>query len=187
MVAVGLAVCLCVGLFMVVSGVTGAVRGRHVAGGLIGYPSYLPRGTLDYQTDHAIVGTASRPALTSQGDAVRVVTPRWSALAVVSGPLVPGEGLPYQTPATTCTWTVTLSDATAPVPISATDFNAVNAEGFVYRPSLVPGRRPPSVLEPGRTVTFQLRAVAAVGEGLMRWAPFGRRIVAKWDYVVEND
>ena len=25
------------------------------------------------------------------------------------------------------------------------------------------------------------------GEGLMHWAPDGRNIIAKWDFVVEND
>ncbi len=34
---------------------------------------------------------------------------------------------------------------------------------------------------------FELRAVEAPGEGLMRWAPDGTHIVAKWDFVVEND
>jgi hypothetical protein len=36
-------------------------------------------------------------------------------------------------------------------------------------------------------VSFRLRVVEATGEGLMRWAPNGRNIVAKWDFVVEND
>lgn len=40
---------------------------------------------------------------------------------------------------------------------------------------------------PGGTVSFELRAVEAVGEGLLRWAPLGGHIVAKWDFVVEND
>jgi hypothetical protein len=58
----------------------------------------------------------------------------------------------------------------------------------VYRPYLVPGQyHPPAVLEPGRKVSFEIRAGAPVGEGLMRWAPNGRQIVAKWDFVVEND
>ena len=38
-----------------------------------------------------------------------------------------------------------------------------------------------------REVSFELRAVESVGEGLMRWAPDGRNIVARWDFVVEND
>jgi hypothetical protein len=53
----------------------------------------------------------------------------------------------------------------------------------------VPGApAPPSVLTPGeQRVSFELRAAEPVGEGLMRWAPDGARIVAKWDFMVEND
>jgi hypothetical protein len=42
-------------------------------------------------------------------------------------------------------------------------------------------------VRPGQTVTFQARDYEAVGEGLMRWAPDGDHIVAKWDFIVEND
>ena len=43
------------------------------------------------------------------------------------------------------------------------------------------------MLRPGQKVSFELRAVEAVGEGLMRRAPDGRNIVAKWNFDVEND
>ena len=135
-----------------------------------------------------LTGTAQRPALTNQGDGVQVKTSRWSALVTVRGPQVPGEGLPYRASATTCTWVVTISGATGPVPISAGDFTSIDVGNHVYRPALVPGQpKPPAVLRPGQRVSFELRAVEAVGEGLMRWAPDGRDIVAKWDFVVEND
>lgn len=156
--------------------------------GLVGYPSYLPPSTLHYDSDALVVGTAAKPALTNQGDPVRVVTPHWSVVAVVTGPEVPGEGLPYQASVTTCTWTVTLSKATGDVPISTADFNSIDDRGDVYQPEFVPGQPiPPKILRPGKTVTFELRAAEAVGEGLMRWAPVGGHIVAKWDFVVEND
>ncbi len=152
------------------------------------YPSYLPKDTLHYHSDTVLTGTVQRPALTNQGDGVQVKTSRWSVLVTVTGPQVPGEGLPYQASATTCTWVVTMSGATAPVPISTSDFTAIDDENHVYRPVFVPGRpQPRKVLRPGQKVSFGLRAVEAVGEGLMRWAPDGRNIVAKWDFVVEND
>ncbi len=153
-----------------------------------GYPSFLPPGTLHYRDDTVLTGTIRRPALTTEGDAVEAQTPRGSVLVTVTGPQVPGEGLPYQAPATTCTWVVTMSRATGPVPISVSDFTSIDDLGHVYRPAFVPGQpAPPGVLRPGKTVKFELRAVEAVGEGLMRWAPDGRNIVAKWDFVVEND
>jgi hypothetical protein len=153
-----------------------------------GYPSFLPRSTLNYHSDAVLTGTVRRPALTNEGDGVKAETTRWSVLVTVTGPQVPGEGLPYQAPATTCTWVITMSGATGAVPISASDFTSIDDLGHVYRPVLVPGQpKPPTTLLPGKTVSFELRAVEATGEGLMRWAPDGRNIVARWDFVVEND
>jgi len=152
------------------------------------FPAFLPKKTLDAQVDQVLTGTAARPALTVEGDGVEAQTPAWSVLIEVSGPVVPGEGLPYQPAATTCTWTVTMSDATGAVPISLADFNSVDHLGRIYRPTFVQGQpAPPAVLEPGQKVTFEVRSYEAVGEGIMRWAPIGQKIVAMWDYEVEND
>jgi hypothetical protein len=152
------------------------------------YPSFLPKSTLRQPSDSMLTGTVQRPALTSEGDVVKVQTGRWSVLIDVTGPQVPGEGLPFQASADTCTWVVTMSAATGPVPISAADFTAIDDQSNVYKPAFVTGQpKPPAVLKPGQQVRFELRAVEATGEGLMRWAPDGIHIVAKWDFVVEND
>ncbi len=152
------------------------------------YPSYLPKDTLNHGSDAVLTGTSGRPALTNEGDAVKVKMSQWSVLVTVSGPQVPGEGLPYQATETTCTWVVTMSGATGAVPISPPDFSSIDQDGNVYHPAPVPGQpKPPEVLRPGEKVSFELRVVEATGEGLMRWAPNGRNIVAKWDFVVEND
>jgi hypothetical protein len=149
-------------------------------------PTYLPSAAV--QPDSILVGSADRPAVTSQGDEVRVRLAGNSVVAEVTGPQVPGDGLPVQTDATTCTWTVTLTGPQAALPIAAADFSTVDHLGVVYHPVFVPGQpRPPAVLGPGRSVTFELRTVMKTGEGLMRWAPGGRKIVASWDFEVEND
>ncbi len=104
------------------------------------------------------------------------------------GPEVPGEGLPKVTETTTCTWTVTLSAATAEVPIRLADFSASDHLGVVYPMAPAPGQpAPPTRLGPGQTVTFGLRAIMHTGEGLMLWSPGGSDLVASWDFVVEND
>ena len=140
------------------------------------------------QPDGMLTGSVADPALTSQGDVVKVVLPAGTVLATVTGPQVPGEGFRYVAPATTCTWTVRLTGATRRTPIDVADFDTLDSAGTVYRTALVPGQpRPPSSLAPGQTVTFELRAVMNTGEGLMRWAPDGRHIEAKWDFEVEND
>jgi len=157
-------------------------------GGGSKFPSFLPKSTLDPKVDVALTGTMARPAFTVEGLAVDVRTRAFDVSVTVSGPIVPGEGLPYQPPATTCTWTVTMKDATADVPVLLRDFHAINHLGQFQVPGLVPGeRRPPSVLRPGRVLTFQLRAYQLVGQGTMQWAPDHRHIVAIWDYEVEND
>jgi hypothetical protein len=157
-------------------------------GGGSKYPAFLPKSTLDPRVDRSITGTMARPAFTVEGLPVNVETRAFDLSITVSGPIVPGEGLPYQPPATTCTWTVTMKDATADVPVSLTDFHAVNHVGSFQVPQLVPGEpSPPSVLQPGERVTFKLRAYELVGQGTMQWAPDHRHVTAIWDYEVEND
>jgi hypothetical protein len=151
-----------------------------------GLPSFLPTSAV--QPDSVLTGTVDNPALTTEGDSVKVQLASGSVLATVTGPEVPGEGLPMQTPATTCTWTVTLTGATASVPITIADFTSLDHLGVVYHPTLVTGQpKPPAVLAVGRSITFELRAVMTVGEGLMRWAPEQSKVVASWDFEVEND
>ena len=150
--------------------------------------SWLPRQQLDHPVDKTFVGTVAHPALTVEGDFVEVRTPTFTALAVVEGPVVPGEGLPVRQNFTTCTWTISLSHIHGTVPVSVADFDTIDHYQTVYKPYLVPGRPAlPSTLHSGQRLTFQIRAVMPVGEGLMRWAPDGNNIVAKWDYQVEND
>jgi hypothetical protein len=106
----------------------------------------------------------------------------------VSGPVVPGERLPRPQAATTCTWTLTIKDVTANVPVSLADFHSVDHLGSVFLLGLVPGQHPPPrVLHPGQTITFRLRSFELVGEGMMQWAPDHAHVVAFWDYTVEND
>jgi hypothetical protein len=152
------------------------------------YPSYLPKKTLNPSVDQALVGTMTKPALQIEGLPVKVDTANYRVRVTVSGPIVPGEGLPDQPAATTCTWTVTMKDATSDVPVSVADFHSVDHLGSVFLTGLVPGEKPPpTVLRPGQTLTFKLRAYELTGEGMMQWAPDHKHVVANWDYTVEND
>ncbi len=157
-------------------------------GGGSAYPSFLPKKTLAPDIDAALVGTEAKPALQIEGLPVVAKTKAFDVHITVSGPIVPGEGLPDQPAATTCTWTVTMKDASADVPVSIADFHSVDHLGSVFLMGLVPGEHPPpSVLRPDQTLTFRLRAYELVGEGMMQWAPDHRHVVAYWDYTVEND
>lgn len=135
-----------------------------------------------------LTGIAGNPAVTSQGDTVRAQLGTSSADIEVVGPNVPGEGLPYVTSATTCTWTVTFRAASGDVPINVSDFSTVDGLGHRYKLRLVAGQpRPPSHLSSGQRAKFDLRTVMATGEGVMQWAPNHGPLIAVWDFVVEND
>jgi hypothetical protein len=128
------------------------------------------------------------PGLTVTGGYVQVKTPTFSVLAVVNGPVVPGEGLPVIQRFTTCTWTISLSHVKGTVPISVADFDSIDHLQTAYTMTVVPGQPPlPTTLRTGQSLSFKVRAVMPTGEGLMRWAPDGNNVVAKWDYQVEND
>jgi hypothetical protein len=150
--------------------------------------SWLPKQQLDHPVDQTIVGSVAHPGLTVNGDYIEVKTPTFSALATVNGPVVPGEGLPVVQGFTTCTWTISISRVKGTVPISVADFDSIDHFQTVYKLTLVPGQPPlPTSLHTGQSLNFKVRAVMPTGEGLMRWAPDGNNIVAKWDYQVEND
>ena len=149
-------------------------------------PSFLPKQSFD--TDSVLTGSVGRPALTTEGDTVRVGSGAAAALVTVTGPEVPGEGLPYQAGATTCTWTVTIKAGSTAVAVDPRDFSSSDHLGAVYAPQFVAGQPvPPASVAPHTTTSFELRAVMVVGEGLMRWAPDGAHPVASWDFEVEND
>ena len=123
-----------------------------------------------------------------EGLAVEVKTKAFHVKVTVSWPVVTGEGLPDRPAATTCTWTVTMKDATGNVLDALADFHSVDHLGSVFVMGVVPGEHPPpSVLHPGQAITFQLRSYELVGEGMMQRAPDHKHVVAYWDDTVEND
>lgn len=149
-------------------------------------PTYF--GTGSAPVDAVLTGSAIRPALTAEGQAVLVELEGGSVMATVVGPDVPGEGLPKVTDTTTCTWIVTLEAATGALPVKLDDFTASDHLGAVYKMALAPGQRTlPATIARGQSLTFSLRTIMPTGEGLMRWAPGGSDLVASWDFVVEND
>lgn len=148
-------------------------------------PTFLPTASL--RPDGVLIGTVGRPALTTEGDAVQVRMAQGTVLATVAGPEVPGEGLPHVSPSTACTWTVTLTAASARIPLLVEDFTSTDHFGKIYHPVVLAGTRPPpAILNPGQSVSFKLRAVMITGEGLMRWAPMNQ-VLASWDFEVETD
>ena len=91
-------------------------------------PTFLP--AVSIEADSELTGTAASPSnhqpRRQRKSAVAVGS---SVHATVVGPDVPGEGMPYQTESTTCTWTFTLTGATAVVPVRMADFTAFDHLG----------------------------------------------------------
>lgn len=149
-------------------------------------PSYLP--TDPVPADRALIGTTAKPALASQGDTVDVRrTGGGSVRATVTGPAVPAQGLSSTTPIATCTFTISLQAGTRRVAVRVADFAIRDHFGARHALRPVASPAPSPVLEPGRSTSFQLRAFLPTGEGLVRWAPDARHVVASWDFVVETD
>jgi hypothetical protein len=148
---------------------------------------WLPKQQLDQPVDRTLVGTYASPAVTLAGDDVRVQTPTFSAVAVVIGPAVPGEGLSFQPTYLTSTWTVHIWEVKGHISLSAKDFDSVDYAGTEFKLHVPQGGTMPTSVATGQQVTFQLRAVVPTGESLVRWAPNGKNVIAKWDNQVEND
>ena len=86
------------------------------------------------------------------------------------------------------TWTITIRAGSKPVTIDPAGFSSSDHFGAIYAPQFVAGQPlSPGTVAPRTTVSFELRAIMVVGEGIMRWAPDGRHPVASWDFEVEND
>jgi len=72
-----------------------------------------------------------KPALQIEGLPVEVDTKAFRVRVTVSGPVVPGEGLP-DSPSNHLQWTVTMKGASADVPVSVADFHSVDHLGAVF-------------------------------------------------------
>jgi len=150
-------------------------------------PAFLSAASLppDHRTSD---GSALHPALVSQGDAVRVHLRSAVLQARVTGPTLGEASGAGGSLRTRCTWTVELTQATAPVPLDLSRFVISDTGGHPHRPMLATGDPPlPRSLAPGSTLRFHLQATLANGEALMRWAPEDDTIPASWDFAVEND
>lgn len=146
-------------------------------------PSWLPTPSAGGQA----VGTAKDPAMSYQGVPVLIKLDRGDALTMnVVGPTAP-PGTKVGAEKADLTWTVTVSDATATIPLSLAQFNVQDESGAYHGVTASDGGTIPASIKPGETVTFAVHTVAASGEGMVRWAPDGNRVVALWDYVAELD
>jgi hypothetical protein len=164
-------------------------RPVKTSGNTYGYiPAWLGRPKVP--VGRVVTATTTHPWLAVQGDTVRVQLPKARLLATVVGPAVPEEGevpVPETSP---CTFTVTLTSASAPIPIRPTQFAAIDERGTIHTLEVqsLDGGPPPNQVTPGATVRLKMSAVLPTGEGRLTWAPLkGGRPPVQWDFDVEID
>jgi hypothetical protein len=152
-----------------------------------GLPSWLPKATVP--VNRVVQASAAHPALAIQGDAVAVNLASGRVLATAVGPTVPEDGR-FPVPATSpCTFIVTLTGASGPIPVSARAFTFIDELGHVRHPRVTTmgGGAPPREVLPGRTVSLKVYDVLPTGDGGLSWTPSGGRPIASWDFDVEID
>lgn len=148
--------------------------------GIGAWPTFLPSPS----PSSIAHGDAASPALSYAGSPV-IVTTRGGRMRVdVQGPASPAD-TPLDAPEVDCTFTVTLSGASRPIPVSADMFDVYDNSGRTH--ALTPEDPLPGTLEPGASQTVRLHGVLPAGEGMLRLRPDAATFLAAWDYVVEDD
>ena len=84
---------------------------------------------------------------------------------------------------------VTFSNAAGTVPLSAGDFTVITYAGKVLHPRVTPadGGLLPAAVRPGQTLMLKLSTSLPEGDGEIRWAPVGRRILVAYFWTLEFD
>jgi hypothetical protein len=152
------------------------------ATGIGDWPSFLPSPT----AAGAAHGSAANPALSYAGSPVVIATGGGTVTVNVQGPTYPGD-TKVGADSVQCTFTVVLSDASAPIALDHARFDVLDHTGQVHDLTPPAGQTVPATVQPGATATFELAATVPSGEGMLRYAVDGAGTAAAWDYVAETD
>jgi hypothetical protein len=161
-----------------------------------GYPSWL-RNTKLPPTNAVVQASVAHPQVhVVEGNTMDVTMPSGEATITAVGPTFPAwvpaaaqsghlnEGNPVP-----ASFTVTVIAAHGTVPLRASAFSILTAEGQLVHPALtVAGGKPaPAVLKAGQHLNLTLKTSLTEGDGSVRWAPIGSRVLAGWLYQLELD
>ena len=141
--------------------------------------------------------TAGSPALNAmEGYPVEAKLPTGSARMFVEGPSVPSwvstessEGKLVSGQNVPSTFTVSFSSVHGTVPLSAADFTLITYQGKLLHPRVATGDGGalPASLPDGRSFTLRVSAPLTEGDGEIRWAPAGRKILVSYFWTLEFD
>jgi hypothetical protein len=180
----------------VVAGGTGSGAAKAVASTYGGYPVWLPHTKLP-PTNSILQSSANHPQLEAvEGNTIAVNLPGGEAAITAVGPIFPAwvpaaaqsghlsEGGPVP-----ATFTVTLIARRGAVPLRASAFSILTAQGQLVHPALTAsgGKPPPATLTAGQHLNLTLKTELVEGDGSLRWAPSGSRVLAGWLYQLELD
>jgi len=161
------------------------------------YPSWLPHAKLP-PVNTLLKASLSHPELDAiEGNTMQVQLPggveaditavgpsfpAWVSAAVQSGTLSEGTAVPAK-------FEVTVIARRGAVPLQASAFSILTAGGQLLHPAVtVPGGKAlPATLPAGQHLNLTVSAKLVEGDGSLRWAPVGPRVVSGWLYQLELD
>jgi len=160
-------------------------------------PKWLPEETVKPAAPKLEVASAARPVLTEQqGYTVHAQLPTGAVDVTAAGPQVPdyvaNDDQSGKWPANKLvpsTFYVTFTDVTGTIPIAARAFDVLTGGGAIVtaRLSVHGGGRVPAELRAGQHIELIVKTRTAEGQGSIRWAPNGPKVLVGWIYQLELD
>ena len=160
-------------------------------------PKWLPKSTVKPAAPKLEAATAASPILgEEQGFMVRAVLPSGSAEVTAVGPQVPDyvsnyaqSGLWPSNKLVPSTFYVSFADVKGSIPIAARAFDVLTDGGEIVPATLsvYGGGRVPAVLRAGQRIELTVRTKTLEGQGSIRWAPNGQKVLVGWIYQLELD
>ncbi len=136
-----------------------------------------------------VSATVAHPALSIQGDTVRLVLPGGGALATAVGPNVPDSIQGTSALHTPATFDLTFSGVHGSVPIARDTFEIIDEQGVIHQPAVTVqgGGAPPASVPAGVPFTLVLSTNLPAGSGALRYMPQRSHWLIAWEFDVETD
>jgi hypothetical protein len=158
-------------------------------------PAWLPKPTPP--TNQILTATAARPVLAAiEGNTVNAHLSHGSAMVTAVGPAIPDwvasevqSGSWNDNSTAPSTFTVTFVSPKGVLPLKASSFSILTGEGQVVHPAVTgPHGSPlPARVSPAKPFTLTLKVGLGEGDGALRWAPQGSKVLVAWFYHLELD
>ncbi len=158
-------------------------------------PAWIPQQKA--ASDQIVSASATHPVLAAvEGDTVKAILPAGSAYGTAIGPSVPNwvqnyahNGQWTAGSLAPSTFTFTIAAPSGVVPLKAADFSILTSSGQIIHPAvtLAGGGELPATAKPGQSLNLTLKTQLPEGEGALRWAPGGSRVLIAWLYELELD